>query len=142
MPAAEGVRTVDIKKIDSITFPVKDYAKSAKWYVDTLGLEEIWRQDENKGVGFGVGDNSATLNLFEEPGTARLIIQVERVEDARRELERKNVRFEGPTETIPGIGKFAGFKDPDGNRIELTTYDYDQVARALGRVEAVKGTGR
>jgi CreA protein len=113
---------MDIKKIDSVTFPVKDYAKSAKWYADTLGFEEIWRQDENHGVGFGVGDNSATLNLFEEPGPARLIIQVERVEVARRDLEKKGVRFEGPTETVPGIGRFAGFRDPDGNRIWLLDY--------------------
>jgi catechol 2,3-dioxygenase-like lactoylglutathione lyase family enzyme len=111
-----------LMKIDSVTFPVKDYAKSAKFYADTLGLAEIWRMDDQKGVGFGVGDNSATLNLFEEPGPARLIIQVERVEDARRDLEKKGVRFEGPTETVPGIGRFAGFLDPDGNRIWLLDY--------------------
>ena len=33
---------MDIKKIDSVTLTVKDYAKSAKWYADTLGLAEIW----------------------------------------------------------------------------------------------------
>jgi catechol 2,3-dioxygenase-like lactoylglutathione lyase family enzyme len=109
-------------KIDSVTFPVKDHAKSAKFYSDTVGLVEVWRMDEQKGVGFGVGDNSATLNLFEEPGPARLIIQVERVEDARRELEGRGVRFEGPTETVPGIGRFAGFRDPDGNRVWLLDY--------------------
>jgi len=69
---------VDFKKIDSVTFPVKDYAKSATWYAETLGLPEIWRMDEQKGVGFGVGDNSATINLMQEPGAPRLIIQVER----------------------------------------------------------------
>ncbi|HEY3218369.1 MAG TPA: VOC family protein [Candidatus Limnocylindria bacterium] len=113
---------MDIKKIDSVTFPVKDYAKSATWYAETLGLAEIWRMEDQKGVGFGVGDNSATLNLSEEPGPSRLIIQVERVEDARKELEAKGVRFEGPTETIPSIGRFAGFRDPDGNRIWLLDY--------------------
>jgi CreA protein len=116
---------VDFKKIDSVTFPVKDYAKSAKWYAETLGLPEIWRMDEQKGVGFGVGDNSATINLMQEPGAPRLIIQVERVEDARRELESKGVRFEGPTETVPGIGRFAGFHDPDGNRIWLLDYSIE-----------------
>jgi CreA protein len=111
-----------LMKVDSVTLPVKDYAKSAKWYADVLGLPEIWRMDEQKGVGFGVGDNSATINLFQEPGPAKLIIQVERVEDARRELEAKGVRFEGATETVPGIGRFAGVKDPDGNRIWLLDY--------------------
>ena len=113
---------MDIKKIDSVTLPVKDYAKSAKWYADTLGFAEIWRMDDQKGVGFGVGDNSATINLSQDPGPARLIIQVERVEDARKELEATGVRCEGATETVPEIGRFAGFKDPDGNRIWLLDY--------------------
>lgn len=115
-------------KIDSVTLPVKDYAKSAAWYQATLGLSEIWRMDDQKGVGFGVGDNSATINLFQEPGPARLIIQVDRVEDARRELEGKGVRFEGPTETVPEIGRFAGFTDPDGNRIWLLDYSIEHGA--------------
>ena len=113
---------MDIKKIDSVTFPVKDYAKSASWYADKLGLSEIWRMDEQKGVGFGVGDNSATINLFQEDGAPQLIIQVERVDDARSELEGRGVGFEGPTTIIEGIGKFAGFRDPDGNRIALLDY--------------------
>lgn len=111
-----------LMKIDSVTLPVKDYAKSAKWYAETLGLSEIWRMEDRKGVGFGVGDNSATINLFQSPDPAQLIIQVERVADARRELEGKGVRFEGPTETLEGIGKFAGFRDPDGNRVALLDY--------------------
>ena len=113
---------MDIKKVDSVTFPVKDYAKSAKWYAEKLGLSEIWRMDDQKGVGFGIGDNSASLNLFQEDGAPQLIIQVERVADARSELERRGVRFEGPTTTLEGIGKFAPFRDPDGNRIALLDY--------------------
>ena len=113
---------MNIKKIDSVTLPVTDLQRSTKWYAQTLGLEEIWRQEENNGVGFGIGDASATLNLFQETGGPRLIIQVERVEDARAELERKGVTFEGATETVEGIGKFAGFRDPDGHRIWLLDY--------------------
>ncbi|TMB62494.1 MAG: VOC family protein [Chloroflexi bacterium] len=111
-----------IMKVDSVTFPVKDYAKSAKWYSDTLGLPEIWRMEEQKAAGLGVGDNSATINLFQESGPAQLIMQVERVDDARKELERKGVRFDAPTRALEGIGMFAEFRDPDGNRIALLDY--------------------
>jgi catechol 2,3-dioxygenase-like lactoylglutathione lyase family enzyme len=111
-----------IMKVDSVTFPVKDYAKSAKWYSDTLGLPEIWRMDEQKAAGLGVGDNSATINLFQESGPAQLIIQVDRVDDARKELERKGVRFDAPTRALEGIGMFAEFRDPDGNRLALLDY--------------------
>ena len=113
---------MNIKKIDSVTMPVTDLQRSSRWYAETLGLEEIWRQDENKGVGFGVGANSATLNVVEESGGVRLILPVDRVDDARAELERKGVKFDGATETVEGIGKFAGFRDPDGNRIWLLDY--------------------
>ena len=78
--------------------------------------------EEQKGGRLRRRDNSATINLSQEPGPSRLIIQVERVEDARRELEAKGVRFEGATETIPEIGRFAVFRDPDGNRIWLLEY--------------------
>jgi len=111
-----------VMKLDSVTLPVKDYVKSAKWYADTLGLAEIWRMEDRHGAGIGVGDNSATINLFQDPGPAQLIIQVERVSDSRRELEAKGVRFDGATETLEGIGKFAAFRDLDGNRLALLDY--------------------
>lgn len=125
---------MDIKKIDSITFGVKDLAKSAKFYTDVLGLPEIWRMDEAKGVGFGVGDNSATLNLFQEapaPG-AEVIIQVEDVATARGELEKKGVRFQGQIETLENIGKAAHFTDPDGSRLMLD-HSIEHAREAGGR---------
>ena len=111
-----------LMKIDSVTLPVKDHTKSARWYADTLGLPEIWRMAEQKGVGFGLGDNSATINLFEERDAPQILVQVERVDETRRELERRGIAFDGPTETIEGIGKLAGFRDPDGNRLALLDY--------------------
>ncbi len=118
---------MDIKKIDSITFSVKDLAKSAKFYADVLGLPEIWRMAEARGAGFGVGDNSATLNLFQRspaPG-AEIVIQVEDVGTARGELEKRGVAFAGKTETIENIGLAAHFRDPDGNRLMLLDYSIE-----------------
>lgn len=54
------------------------------------------RRYQAKIIGFGVGDNSATLNVFD-----------------------------GATETVEGIGKFAGFRNPDGNRIWLLDYSIE-----------------
>ena len=111
-----------IVKIDSVTLPVTDYRKSAAWYTETLGLPEIWRMEDRNGAGIGVGEDSATINLFQQSDPAQILIQVERVDDARRELERKGVRFDGPTQTIAGIGKFAAFRDLDGNSLGLLDY--------------------
>ena len=113
---------LNIKKIDSVSIRVRDLDKATKFYTETLGLPEIFRMDEMNLRGYGVGDNGASINI--EPGKAsmQLIIQVERVDDARKALEAKSVKFDGPTQTIPKIGKAAGFKDPDGNEILLMDY--------------------
>lgn len=118
---------MDIKKIDSVTFDVRDLRRSAKFYADVLGLSEIWRMDEARMAGFGVGDNSATINLQEKPSGSgsELSIQVESVDDARRALEQKGVRFDGDTFEIPDIGKGARFKDPDANRLMLLDYSIE-----------------
>jgi catechol 2,3-dioxygenase-like lactoylglutathione lyase family enzyme len=111
-----------VKKIDSISLRVRDLDKATKFYMETLGLEEIYRMDDTKMRGYGVGDNSATINLEQAGGGAQLVIQVDRVDETRKALEAKGVRFEGPTDTIPNIGKGARFKDPDGNEIYLLDY--------------------
>ena len=99
---------LNIKKIDSVSIRVRDLDKATKFYTETLGLPEIFRMEEMNLRGYGVGDNSASINI--EPGKAsmQLIIQVERVD--------------GPTQTIPNIGKAAVFKHPAGNEILLMDY--------------------
>ena len=71
---------LNIKKIDSVSIRVRDLDKATKFYTETLGLPEIFRMDEMNLRGYGVGDNSASINI--EPGKAsmQLIIQVERVD--------------------------------------------------------------
>src|SRR5437867_29721 len=75
---------LNIKKIDSVSIRVRDLDKATKFYTETLGLPEIFRMDEMNLRGYGVGDNGASINI--EPGKAsmQLIIQVERVDDARK----------------------------------------------------------
>jgi len=66
-----------LMKIDSVTFPVIERASASAWA--TTPRRSI---------------------SFRTRSPAQLIIQVERVADARRELEAKGVRLEGPTDTL------------------------------------------
>ncbi len=113
---------LNIKKVDSVSIRVRDLDKSSKFYTETLGLPEIWRMDDLDMRGYGIGDNTATINIEKGAPSMQLIIQVERVDDARAALEAKGVKFTGPTDTIPNIGKAAGLRDPDGNEILLMDY--------------------
>ena len=124
---------MDIKKIDSVSIPVRDLAKSATFYQEVLGLPEIWRMDERRSAGYGVGDNSATINLEQRTGAdLEIVMQVESVDDARRALENKGARFSGATFTIPEIGKAARFVDPDGNRLMLLDYSIEHAREQTG----------
>lgn len=115
---------MDIKKIDSVTVRVRDAKKAAAFYTGLLGLPEIWSMEEGTSRGFGVGDNSATLNILQEPSReSEIVVHVEDVEAARQELERKGVRFDDAT--FPEIGKAAHFRDPDGNRFMLLDYSIE-----------------
>lgn len=124
---------MEIKKIDSITIGVRDLARAQRFYADLLGLPELWRMDEQKMAGFGVGDNSATINLREGDAGMELIIQVEDVPAARRTLEGRGVRFDGETSTIPEIGKAAHFHDPDGNELTIMDYSIEHAREATAR---------
>jgi len=52
-------------------------------------------------------------------GGATLTFGVNDIDTARKELEGKNVRFDGPTRTIEGMVKLATFFDPDNNALML-----------------------
>jgi predicted enzyme related to lactoylglutathione lyase len=49
------------------------------------------------------------------PGGATLTFAVEDIAASRGALETQGVRFDGPTQEIPGMVKLATFFDPDGN---------------------------
>lgn len=41
------------------------------------------------------------------------------IDSSRKQLEDKDVRFDGDTMEIPGMVKLATFYDPDGNKMML-----------------------
>jgi hypothetical protein len=58
------------------------------------------------------------LSQVEKPNVglcAKLTWGVKDIDAARKIVEAKKVRFDGPTQEIPGMVKLATFFDPDGN---------------------------
>lgn len=108
----------------TISFQVKDRKKSAAWYQDVLGftllydVEQIgWCElaTETRGVNIGLAQ---TENPAVGAGPVPTF-GVRDIEQARRELEAKGVRFDGKTREYPGMVKLATFFDPDGHALML-----------------------
>lgn len=108
----------------TLAIQVKNMKKAQAWYSDVLGFTTLYAVDdmgwcelatEVKGVNVG-------LSQVEEPKTGAGPVPTFGVKDidaARSELESKEVRFDGDTQTIPGMVKLATFFDPDGNALML-----------------------
>jgi len=110
---------------------VTDFAKSAAWYRDVLGFKLLY---EMKEMGWGeLASPVARVNVglsqkekVAAGGGAVLTFGVKDIDAARAALEGMKVRFDGPTQTIPGMVKLASFFDPDGNALML----YQDLAQA------------
>ena len=112
-----------VERSDFVSVPVTDLPRSTAFYRDTLGLQQIahggWPE-------FQLGENVSPYLLdptnigreFTGPHTAPIALRVPDVEDARRSLEAKGVRFHGETFDT-SVCHMAHFADPDGDVLML-----------------------
>lgn len=109
----------------TLAFEVKDLKKSIAWYQNALGFpllyeaaEMGWCELQTETPGVSVG-----LSQVEQPKVGHgptPTFGVHDLDAARKLLEARDVRFDGPTQTIPGLVKLATFYDPDGNALMLS----------------------
>ena len=112
-----------VERVDFISVPVTDVERSKRFYGETLGLQQIGNQAFPE---FQLGENVSLYLLdptkiggqFTGPHTASIALRVPDVEEARRELEAKGVKFEGDTFDT-SVCHMAHFRDPDGNVLML-----------------------
>ncbi len=98
-----------------------DLDASLAWYQNVLGFELLFREDALawaelrtpvSQVQLGIGEVEKAVTT----GGATLTWGVDDIDRARAEIESHDVRFDGETQTIPGMVRLATFFDPDGNR--------------------------
>ena len=114
---------------------MKDLDAARDWYHQVLGLEEIRRWDPFP-VMIGVGgtvlalfpataaaDPDSTVDATERPGWRRVAWRTDAAgfETAQRHLESLSIPFRGPVDHR--IARSIYFADPDGNPLEITTYE-------------------
>ena len=103
---------------------VRDFDRSAAWYQANLGFELLYKVDE---MGWGelktpverVLLGLSEVEKVEVKGGPTLTFGVKDIEAARALLERREVRFDGDTLTIPDMVKLATFYDLDGHKLML-----------------------
>jgi catechol 2,3-dioxygenase-like lactoylglutathione lyase family enzyme len=104
----------------TLAVSVSNFEAAKRWYAEVLGLEFVyevaeigWAEFKTPTPGLGLG-----VSAVEKVGGQGSVVPtfgVVNIEQARAHLEQHQVRFEGPTQTMPGLVKLATFYDPDGN---------------------------
>ena len=112
--------TPDYRPGITISLQVKDLDHALDWYNTVLGFPTLYRVEEIGWAEVKTATPNVQIGLgqAETPRTGAGPVPVFEVADigaARGRLEGRGVRFDGPTQTIPGLVMLATFFDPDGN---------------------------
>jgi catechol 2,3-dioxygenase-like lactoylglutathione lyase family enzyme len=127
---------MQLEGIDHIALAVRDIEHSAKWYIDVLGFERRYEGMWN-GIPVFIGKGDTALALFpvreRESQTAMRSDNSDMLHlafradagnfvAAQNELNRRGIKFEFEDHEI---SHSIYFRDPDGNRLEITTYELE-----------------
>ena len=125
---------MELEGIDHIAMGVRDIERSAKWYIDVLGFEQLHHGMWN-GVPTFIGKGKTAIALFpadQAPKTStqreirmlHLAFRADRknFHAAQRHLEKHAIKFEFQDHEI---AHSIYFRDPDGHQLEITTYEVD-----------------
>ncbi len=116
--------------LDHVAMAVADVDRSVAWYVAVLGFERM-HKGKWGGVPSFVGTGGTGIALFPaenaspDLGILHVAFRASREHflAAQHELESRGLPFHFEDH---GISHSIYFRDPDGHRLELTTYEIDR----------------
>ena len=109
-------------EVDLAWYQVKDMDAAKRFYGDVLGLRK--RIDLGGWCEFSHSDEAASIGLNamregDDERGATVVLRVDDLARAQKELKAKGVKFEGEVHEVPGVVRIATFRDPDGNRLQI-----------------------
>jgi CreA protein len=107
----------------TIAFQVKDITRSIDWYQNVAGFKLVYHLQDMGWCELSspVDKVYVGLSQVESPKIGGPVPTwgVKDIDKARAQLEGAGVRFDGPTQEIPGMVRLATWYDPDGNALML-----------------------
>ena len=101
---------------------VTDLDRSIAWYRDVLGFTLLYKRDDIAWCELSTGVARVNVGLGQREaaggaGGATLTFGVADIDAAKAELDRHNVRQDGPIRDIPDMVRLLTYFDPDDNAL-------------------------
>jgi CreA protein len=116
----------DLGPLDHVYYWVSDMDRAVRFYEEAVGLSLV-RRDDSNWAEFDAGPARLALHAAIEgrpmaPGGATAVFRVEDLDAARTALEARGVEFEEHVGEVQDFARFASFRDPDGNAVQIIEY--------------------
>jgi catechol 2,3-dioxygenase-like lactoylglutathione lyase family enzyme len=109
--------------VDHIYYWTRDMDRALAFYTEVVGLPLV-RRDGDEWAELDGGPIHLALHGTEDdhPGSGTVVLRVEDLEAARWTLEQRGAAFDAYVGEVEGYARFATFRDPDGNPVQIIEY--------------------
>jgi len=114
-----------IGPVDHVYYWTRDIDRAVAFYVEVVGFTlahragDEWAELEAGTIRFGLHGTDDDGPL---PGSGTMVLRVDDLEAARWTLKGRGVTFDELVGEVEGFARFATFRDPDDNPIQIIEY--------------------
>lgn len=114
-----------IGPVDHVYYWTRDMDRAVAFYTEVVGFTLVhraggeWAEMEAGPVRFALHGSAAEREM---PGSGTVVLRVEDLDEARAALESQGVRFDAYVGEVEDLARFATFRDPDANPVQLIEY--------------------
>ena len=109
--------------VDHIYYWTRDMDRAVGFYTDVVGLSLVRREGDEWAELDGGAVRVALHGTAEEPpASGTVVFRVDDLDAARWTLEERGVVFDAFVGEVEGYARFATFRDPDGNPVQIIEY--------------------
>src|SRR3954463_7037381 len=115
--------SIGVVIVDHVYYWTRDMGRALAFYTDVVGLA-LLRRDGDEWAELDGGPVKIALHGTEDepPASGTVVLKVDNLDETRWTLEQRGAVFDTYVGEVEGYARFATFRDPDGNPVQIIEY--------------------